>query len=144
MDIMNLASAAVQKVSAAYGKKIQKTVVKQEIARNGPVTISGSVFRLGFSKDEIMPDPDSGKTYYIAGHGSGHVMEGVLTAAGDSKTPFKYNAAGAILNIILDPLLIFGLGPFPKLGVNGAGIATVFSDNPSRESTAFRICHTAG
>ena len=56
------------------------------------------------------------------------VMEGVLTAAGDSKTPFKYNAAGAILNIILDPVLIFGLGPLPKLGVNGAGIATVFSE----------------
>ena len=56
------------------------------------------------------------------------VMEGVLTAAGDSKTPFKYNASGAILNIILDPLLIFGPGPFPELGVNGAGIATVFSE----------------
>ena len=56
------------------------------------------------------------------------VMEGVLTAAGDSKTPFKYNAAGAILNIILDPILIFGVGPFPELGVNGAAIATVFSE----------------
>ena len=56
------------------------------------------------------------------------VMEGVLTAAGDSKTPFKYNAAGAILNILLDPVLIFGPGPFPRLGVNGAGIATVFSE----------------
>ena len=79
MDIMDLASAAVQKVSAAYGKKVQKTVVKQTIERNGPVTIKGDGFRLGFSKDEIMPDPDSGKTYYIAGHGSGHKMEGVLT-----------------------------------------------------------------
>ena len=56
------------------------------------------------------------------------VMTGLLTAAGDSKTPFKYNASGAVLNIILDPLLIFGHGPFPELGVNGAGIATVFSE----------------
>ena len=56
------------------------------------------------------------------------VMEGILTAAGDSKTPFKYNASGAILNIILDPFLIFGIGPFPRLGVMGAGIATVFSE----------------
>lgn len=79
MDIMNLASAAVQKVSAAYGKKIQKTVIRQDIVRNGPVTLRGDGFRLGFSKDEIMPDLTSGKTYYIAGHGSGHVMEGVLT-----------------------------------------------------------------
>lgn len=56
------------------------------------------------------------------------VMTGLLTAAGDSKTPFKYNAAGAVLNIILDPLLIFGIGPFPEIGVNGAAIATVFSE----------------
>lgn len=56
------------------------------------------------------------------------VMEGVLTAAGDSKTPFKYNVSGALLNIILDPLLIFGIGPFPEMGVNGAAIATVISE----------------
>lgn len=56
------------------------------------------------------------------------VMTGLLTAAGDSKTPFKYNAVGAVLNIILDPLLIFGIGPFPEIGVNGAAIATVFSE----------------
>lgn len=56
------------------------------------------------------------------------VMTGLLTAAGDSKTPFKYNASGAVLNIILDPLLIFGIGPFPEMGVNGAGIATLFSE----------------
>ena len=60
--------------------------------------------------------------------GFNYVMQGVLTASGDSKTPFKYNASGAILNIILDPLLIFGVGPFPELGVNGAAIATVFSE----------------
>ena len=56
------------------------------------------------------------------------VMTGLLTAAGDSKTPFKYNASGAVLNIILDPLLIFGIGPFPEFGVKGAAIATVFSE----------------
>ena len=56
------------------------------------------------------------------------VMTGLLTAAGDSKTPFKYNASGAVINIFLDPLLIFGIGPFPEMGVNGAAIATVFSE----------------
>ena len=56
------------------------------------------------------------------------VMTGLLTAAGDSKTPFKYNASGAILNIFLDPLLIFGIGPFPEMGVNGAAVATVLSE----------------
>ena len=79
MEIMDLASGAVQKISAAYGRKIQKTQTRPRIERDGPVKIRGDRYRMGFSKDEIMPDPDSGKTYYIAGHGSGHKMEGVLT-----------------------------------------------------------------
>lgn len=56
------------------------------------------------------------------------VMVGLLTATGDSKTSFKYNSAGAVLNIILDPLLIFGIGPFPKMGVIGAAVATLISE----------------
>ncbi len=81
------------------------------------------------------PDTAAAAASYLAIVSAGNivmgfnvVMEGILTAAGDSKTPFKYNSSGAILNIVLDPILIFGLGPFPRLGVNGAGIATVFSE----------------
>ncbi|MCH5198960.1 MAG: hypothetical protein J1E34_08650 [Oscillospiraceae bacterium] len=79
MDIMDLASKAIKKVSSSYGKKIQKTVIKQDITRNSAVIINGEKYSLGFSRDEIMPDLSSGKTYYIAGHGSGHKMEDVKT-----------------------------------------------------------------
>ena len=52
-------------------------------------------------------------------------LTGIYTAQGDSKTPFLANLIGLVTNMILDPVLILGPGPFPKLGVTGAAIATV-------------------
>lgn len=55
------------------------------------------------------------------------VFTGIFNGYGDSKTPFIINCIGLGTNIVLDPLLIFGKGPFPRLGVEGAAIATVFA-----------------
>ncbi len=55
------------------------------------------------------------------------VFTGIFNGHGDSKTPFLINMIGLVTNIILDPLLILGIGPFPKLGVPGAAIATIFA-----------------
>lgn len=52
---------------------------------------------------------------------------GIFTASGNSKTPFIINTVGLLMNIILDPLLIFGIGGIKPLGVTGAALATVFS-----------------
>lgn len=52
-------------------------------------------------------------------------LTGLYTAQGDSQTPFWANLIGLATNMILDPILILGPGPFPKLGVIGAAIATV-------------------
>lgn len=52
-------------------------------------------------------------------------LTGLYTAQGDSKTPFVANLVGLAVNMILDPVLILGPGPFPRLGVTGAAIATV-------------------
>ena len=54
-------------------------------------------------------------------------LTGLYTAQGDSRTPLKANVIGLVGNMILDPLLILGVGPIPKLGVAGAAIATVFA-----------------
>lgn len=55
------------------------------------------------------------------------IFTGIFTGAGDSTTPFRINVLGLILNIILDPLLIFGFGPIPRLEVAGAAIATIIA-----------------
>ena len=57
----------------------------------------------------------------------GYTLTGLYTAQGDSQTPLLANFIGLVINMVLDPLLILGVGPFPKLGVVGAAIATVFA-----------------
>jgi len=54
------------------------------------------------------------------------VYQGVSTGLGDTIGPMQVNLIAVILNVILDPILIFGIGPFPAMGVVGAAIATVF------------------
>ncbi len=52
-------------------------------------------------------------------------VEKILQATGNMIIPMFLQLLGAVLNIILDPIFIFGLGPVPALGVKGAAIATV-------------------
>ena len=53
------------------------------------------------------------------------VFTSIFIGLGNSSIPFRINTIGLIVNIILDPLLIFGFGPISALGTNGAGIATI-------------------
>ncbi len=53
------------------------------------------------------------------------LFTGIFNAAGSSKIPFFINTVGLIINIVFDPILIFGLFGFPDLGVVGAALATV-------------------
>ncbi|MEG1481270.1 MATE family efflux transporter [Clostridium sp.] len=55
------------------------------------------------------------------------VFTAIFNGSGNSKTPFYINTCGLIVNIILDPLLILGIGPFDGIGVLGAAIATVIA-----------------
>ena len=55
------------------------------------------------------------------------VFTSIFVGLGNSKLPFKINTIGLVTNIILDPVLIFGIGPLPEMGVAGAAIATITS-----------------
>ena len=53
------------------------------------------------------------------------VFTAIFNGMGNSKTPFLINTIGLLPNIVLDPILILGLGKIPSMGVAGAAIATV-------------------
>ena len=51
----------------------------------------------------------------------------IVRATGDTMTPGILMISSSVVNIILDPLLIFGYGPFPAMGIKGAALATVIA-----------------
>ena len=51
----------------------------------------------------------------------------LLRGSGDAVRPMAFMITATVVNIILDPFLIFGLGPFPELGVRGAALATIIA-----------------
>jgi putative MATE family efflux protein len=55
------------------------------------------------------------------------VFIALMRGSGDTITPMIVMFGTVVLNIALDPFLIFGWGPFPRMGVEGAAVATVFS-----------------
>lgn len=55
------------------------------------------------------------------------VYQSIHTGLGDTMSPLRVNLIAVTVNLVLDPLLIFGYGPFPAWGVAGAAIATSFS-----------------
>ena len=50
-----------------------------------------------------------------------------MRATGDTRLPSLLMVAAAVANVVLDPLLIFGLGPLPEMGLDGAAMAALLA-----------------
>lgn len=94
----------------------------------GIATLDPLFLALGAAPRLLRPIHDFMLVWY-AGCGAliiGNVAaSGILRAAGDTLTPSLIMIGAALLNIALDPVLIFGLGPVPGMGIRGAALATV-------------------
>ncbi len=89
-----------------------------------------SLFGLLGANDETMPFVKSYMTIYYWGSlflGIPFIGNSILRANGDAKTPSLLVAFSAIVNAVLDPILIFGWFGFPEMGVAGAALASVVS-----------------
>lgn len=70
-------------------------------------------------------------------------LTGIFTAQGDSRTPFRANLLGLVTNMILDPLMILGIGPFPRMEVIGAAVATVTAQVLVMFVLVIHVCRSA-
>jgi putative MATE family efflux protein len=64
------------------------------------------------------------------------LLTSALRGVGDAVTPFWSTVLNVVLDVILNPVLILGIGPFPKLGIAGSGLAMLIA---SLASTGFLI-----
>ena len=55
-------------------------------------------------------------------------LSAILRGAGDTRTPFLFLLLVVVLDIVLNPLLIFGVGPLPRMGISGAAAATLVAN----------------
>jgi putative MATE family efflux protein len=88
------------------------------------------LFRLLGAKDDTLPFIHDYMKWWFFGAVfliTPMIGNAVLRAAGDTKTPSLMMACSGLVNAVLDPILIFGWGPVPAMGVEGAAIASLIS-----------------
>ncbi|XQW83624.1 MATE family efflux transporter [Thalassotalea piscium] len=88
------------------------------------------IFRLLGASDDLLPVIRDYMDYWFLGSVfliGPMIGNSILRSSGDTKTPSIIMGVGGIVNAILDPILIFGFGPFPAMGIKGAAIATLCS-----------------
>ena len=91
------------------------------------IIFASDIMRIMGANDNIVNELSSYTTIMMCGNiviMLLFIMNAVLRSSGDAAISMRVLWLGNIINIILDPCLIFGWGPFPELGIAGAAIAT--------------------
>ena len=94
------------------------------------LALQAPLFRMLGAEGQLLADVQSYMTPWFIGVGFlvvPMIANGALRASGDARTPSRIMVAAAIINAVLDPIFIFGFGPVPALGLQGAAIATVIA-----------------
>lgn len=95
-----------------------------------------------YFSDEILPaigaTPDildySTKYMIITSYGAPQIIfvlaaGSLVRGSGDAVKPMIMSISASVVNIILDPFMILGIGPFPEMGISGAALATVIAQS---------------
>ena len=119
-----------RQVSKVAGQTFIFTLVLSAVISLAGVFLSGYLVRLMGAAEEVTELAVAYLRIIFSGViliFSFFVFNEIMRGWGNTKTPMKIMVASNILNIALDPLLIFGVGVFPAMGISGAALATVLS-----------------
>ncbi|MBN2055312.1 MATE family efflux transporter [bacterium] len=140
MIVMGAGTGAAAMIARAFGagfrdqaEAIAGSSVVLSVLLSVPVTLAGihfapDVLRLIGADALVVMEGSSYLEIIFAGTAfmfMAFVFNSILQGAGDTVSLMVVMTAGVIINTILDPFLIFGWGPFPRLGVAGAAWATL-------------------
>jgi len=103
---------------------------------------TGPLFRALGAGEELMPHIFAYMRTWFAGVtfvAMPIVANGVLRALGDARAPAAFMVLTAIVNAVLDPIFIFGWGPVPAFGVQGAALVSVISNVCALSAAAWLV-----
>ena len=136
-------TAAEIGIAQSYGKKNKKSIelyVKNTIQLNVILAILYGMFILIFKdyligffniKDQYVVSMAESYlviiSFGIVFYFINPIFTAIFNGSGESKIPFRINTIGMLLNMIIDPFLIYGIGPFKRMEVKGAAVGTIIS-----------------